>query len=195
MIIAKNNKILFRNDDVNPNSNFKEIREIYSIIKKYFPNSEIYSCVNIFAKETPTGMPYPPTKKLVKDRKLYLIDKIFDLKELEGLEKIVSHGMWHLDHWHSSEDLQTFSIVSSCKLLKTNIFIPPFWRFTKLTKKICEDNKIKLWVEPKWVNFDNQEITRYNRYYIIHSWKFTPESFEKKLLQNIKKLQNEEEQF
>jgi len=185
-------KILFRNDDVNPNSDFKAIRKMYDTILQYFPNAEIYSCVNLFSQETSEGNVYPPTKKLAKDRDYFLVNKMFDFKSLKYLERIVSHGMWHLDHKHCNNELQKYSIVSSCRILKTNLFVPPFWRYNQDTRDICSEYGIKLWVDTTWINFDNLDIIPEKRYYLFHSWKFTPESFAKKMKENIKTLKKNE---
>jgi hypothetical protein len=173
--------MVFRNDDVNPNSNIKDIQKMYALIKKYFPKAKIYSCITIFAKKNSNGSAYPKIE--IHDIDYPNIDIMFDLKNLPVLENIVSHGLFHIDHRNSSKDLQTFSIVSSAKLLKTNRFIPPFWRWNKTTQEICDENNISLWIkqEKDWISLDTGNVDKKHDHYLFHSWKFTPESFEAKL--------------
>ena len=175
------NKIIFRNDDVNPNSNFKHIREIYNIIKLKFPDAEIYSCVNIFGKKNSKGTVYPETKISVKTRLFYNVDSIFNFNQLPYLYNIVSHGLLHFNHRLVTYDTQKFSILTSCNLLNTKLFIPPFWEWNEKTEKICSLNSINLWIEPTWINIDREIITNNYNYYCFHSWKFTPELFYKKI--------------
>lgn len=184
----ENKKIIFRNDDVNPNSNLDDIRAMYALLKKHIPNVEIYSCVNLLAQENDNGSAYKEFKPV--DIDFYSVDKVFDLAELPTLENIVSHGLFHLDHKHTTKEVQEVSIRASCEILKTKTFIPPFWRWNIDTKVVCDSNGITLWTEPAWINFDNEIDGFTGDYYLFHSWKFTVESFEKKLLDDIKKHKN-----
>ncbi len=168
--------MIFRNDDVNPNSNLEDIKRMYAIIRKYYPEAEIYSCVTILGdSSTRDGSAYPHLSH--KDIDFPYVDAMFDLSRLGELENIVSHGLWHLDHKHVSDDLQEHSIRSSCTILNTKTFIPPFWRWNDVTEKICKKHGIKLWVKEDWVNIDSKPITG-DGTYLFHSWKHTPENFE-----------------
>jgi hypothetical protein len=171
--------LIFRNDDVNPNTPIDEVREIYDIIKEYFPDSEIYSCVNIFAKTSDNKSAYPVIP--MKEINFQDVDKIFNFNHLGKLENIVSHGLFHLDHKTASRDLQEFSIISSCKLLNTDVFIPPFWRWNQETAALCKEHNIKLWVDEDWVNIERLPVDKTHTHYLFHSWRFTPETFRQRL--------------
>jgi hypothetical protein len=175
------NKIIFRNDDVNPSSNLKHIKEIYNLINIRFPNVEIYSCINIFGKKNPTGLVYPKTNIKYDNRLYYDIDSIFDFRQLPNLYNIVSHGLFHFSHAKVTYETQRFSILASCNLLKTNIFVPPYWEWNEKTIKICKLNNINLWTDNEWINLDREKIDTIHNHYCFHSWKFTPESFFKKI--------------
>jgi hypothetical protein len=175
------NKLIFRNDDVNPSSNFKQTIDIYNIILKKFPNAQIYSCINIFGKKNIKGTVYPETKIPIKTRMFYDVDAIFDFGQLPHLHNIVSHGLLHFNHRLVTYDTQKFSILTSCSLLKTKIFIPPFWEWNEKTIKICTLNNITLWIDEDWINFDRETIDSSHTHYLFHSWKFTPETFAKQI--------------
>lgn len=168
-------KTIFRNDDVNANSNIEDIKKMYATIKEYFPDAEIWSFVNILAKTSEDGSAYPKLKPA--DIDFPDVDQIFDFAHLPDLENIGSHGLYHLDHRHASPDLQEHSIRSSCALLKTKVFVPPFWRWGNDTREICERHGIKFWVDEDWINIDNENARRDHHFYVFHSWKFTPETF------------------
>jgi hypothetical protein len=175
------NKLIFRNDDVNPSSNFKQIKEIYHIILNKFPNAEIYSCINIFGQKNIIGSVYSKTNISMEKRNFYNVDCIFDFNQLPYLYNIVSHGLLHFNHRLVTYDTQKFSILTSCSLLKTNIFIPPFWEWNDKTEKICTLNGINLWTKENWINIDRETITPNSNYYCFHSWKFTPKTFANKI--------------
>jgi hypothetical protein len=176
--------MLFRNDDINPNSNFKHIKEIYNIIKTKFPNSEIYSCVTILGQTNSLGRVYPQFKlqNHLHLRKFIDVDLVFDLKQLSDLYNITSHGLFHFSHARVSYETQKFSIISSCKLLKTKIFVPPYMEINEETKQICSLAEVELWTDDEnWVTLDKEKIDDTHTKYYFHSWKFTPETFYKKL--------------
>lgn len=175
-------EIAFRNDDVNPNSNLDDIREMYKTLKELVPNVKIYTAVNILAKKNDSGRPYPPM--YFKNVDINDVDMVWNL-ETKGLENIISHGLAHFDHRHSSEELQKFSILTSCKLLNTKIFIAPFTRVSNYTKAMCKENKIDMWNRQRWENFDNKPMDLTKSHFLMHSWKFTPETFREKLLKDL----------
>lgn len=203
----ENKKIYFRNDDVNPNSNFEDIKKIYKIIKENIPGVEIYSAINIFGKSNDEGKPYPQIDTKVDDRDFYDVDRMFDISKIPFLETVISHGLFHFPHGRMSKQTQMFSILSSCKLLNTNKFLPPFNEWNEQTVNICKknniiivgdseyNNKVRRYLKKpllpvtkeKWKNFDNEKFDSKFSYWLIHSWKFTPETFREKLLKDSRK--------
>lgn len=156
---------------------------MYSLFKQYIPDVKIYSAINFFGNASTDGSPYGvPFKEL---RTPY-INKAFDLSLLPDLENIASHGLWHLDHKHVHADLQEHSIVSSCRLLGTDLFVPPFWRWSDITKKICGDHGITLWTQGDWINLDHNDFVEGHTRYLLHSWTMTPEQLEAKLKKHFK---------
>jgi hypothetical protein len=172
--------MILRNDDINPNTDFESTRKMYELFLAKNPDAEIVSAVTILAEETENGSCYKNLKP--KDIKFPLVDKVIDLDKLAGLGTIVSHGLWHLDHKHASYELQEYSIVSSCRILKTKIFVPPFMRWNKDTAAICRKHGIELWGEEKgWFSLDRNKFEPGHKRYVLHSWLFTPEEFAQKL--------------
>jgi len=172
-------KLIFRNDDVNANSNIKDIDKIYSIIKEKFPNSSIYSCVTIFAQTNSIGKPYPDTSIRIPLRDYYSVDKIIRLDEFPYLHHLVSHGLFHCYHRGLSYETQKMSIISSCRFLNAKSFIPPFWAWDGITEQVCRDNGINLWVKPDWKNIEHEPFDPNHQYWLFHSWKHNPIDFAK----------------
>lgn len=175
--------MIFRNDDINQNSNFEDIEKMYSIILRYFPGAMIVSGVNILSQKSEDGNSYAAIKPV--DIDFASVSQIVNLEKVESLflyGPIASHGLAHLDHRAISRDLQEFSIRSSCNILDSKIFIPPFLRYNKTTFEICKKNNIQvLGVEDgEWTSLDNGPVDPKKQLFVFHSWKHTPESFEKK---------------
>lgn len=167
--------MIFRNDDVNPNSDIDAIRAMYDTILRHFPDAEIWSAVNILGKTSSDGSAYAQ----IKPADIYFpsVDRVFDLSRLPELENIASHGLYHLDHRGVGREVQEYSIVSSCEILGTRRFVPPFWRWNAETIRICKDAGILLWIEGDWVNLDTNPLLHGVENFLFHSWKFTPETF------------------
>lgn len=187
--------VIFRNDDVNPNTDFLELYKIYDALAGYFPGCQIWSCVNIFARANPFGT-YPENQYAYADLKtkpagmdFAAVDKILEISDVYydvPFHQVASHGLWHMDHRAVSQDLQAFSIRTSCGVLGTKVFVPPFMRWNARTREICAAHNITLWGTDteKWVNLDNAEMRPGHELYLFHSWKFKASEFIEKIRNN-----------
>lgn len=174
--------IIFRNDDISNNSNFDHISKIYDMIKNKFPDSEIYSCITVLSKINREGMNYPLTHIPIPLRNFYDVNDSFNKSSIFlyiNLYNIVSHGLFHCYHKGLSYETQKMSIVSSCNFLNTKIFAPPYWAYDENTEQVCKDNDIKLWINENWKNIDHIPFDPNHKYWIFHSWRWTPELFYK----------------
>lgn len=168
--------MIFRDDDINPNSDFDNVEKCYNVIRELFPESTIISGVNIFGKTNRTGSVYPnPPFKTHSVKWFYDVD-LFILPEDLPKTVIASHGLLHVDHSRIDYDAQEMSIVTSCRLLNSKIFIPPFNKFNEDTIRICKDNEISMimsydgWKSMEFNKFD----CSHNNWY-FHSWRYSPE--------------------
>ena len=173
--------IIFRNDDVNPNSNLAETFKIYSIIKAKFPEAQIYSCISIFGKTNPFGSPYASMKNIYNSKYYYDVDLIFNRQYLFNLETIVSHGLFHFAHRQMSYETQKFSILTSCNLLNTKLFLPPFIAWNDDTEAICNSFNIKLIGNEPWKSLEKNRFDSTHYYWLFHGWQWTPRKFERAL--------------
>lgn len=168
-------KLIFRNDDVSASSNLNDVAKMYSIIRQKFADAEIWSCVNLFSRGD-SGSVYPelPLRGHPKEW-FYHVDRMW--KNTDSLGKIVSHGLFHAEHGKLDRDAQEMSILSSCRYLKTDVFVAPFSSFNEDTKSICERNGITLASDSEWRSLESEQFNpKYSKWY-WHSWRFTPESF------------------
>lgn len=168
---------VFRNDDVNANTNMAQLAELYAVLREFDPSAEIWSCVTVLSKTSQLGSVYPSLPLKLKPFHYFLeVDDALVPHDLNLLSRVVSHGLWHLDHSKIEPQLQEASIVSSCRLLKTDIFVPPFNNWNGYTEMVCERHGIQLVkYEEGWKSFEHNEYDPSHDLWYFHSWKWTPE--------------------
>lgn len=176
--------MIFRNDDINPNTNLVHIREIYDKINSIHPGSRIISGVTLFSRGGIKGSVYDDIPFKDKPMKwLYDVDSVIsNIDKIPG--EIASHGMLHVDHSRLSKDAQEMSILTSCHYLKTKLFIPPFNRFNSVTEEICMENEIILIGGENWKSFEFQKFNPDHKFWYFHSWRFTINELKKALYVN-----------
>jgi len=164
--------VIFRNDDVNPNTNFKDLSDLYCEIGENVPGCRIISCFNFFARTCESGSVYSGVP--FKDKPVnwfYDVNRVLNPYLVSG--DCASHGLFHIDHTKVSKDTQEMSILSSCRLLKVKTFVPPFNRFNEDTIDICKENDIWLvGLQEKWKSIEHEEFDPNHKYWYFHSWRF-----------------------
>jgi len=175
--------LVFRNDDINPSSDFRQVDRCNRILKRMFPSCVLLSCITLFSRHNAIGSVYPevPFKRNPREW-FYNVNKF--MLEYDYIEKdmVASHGLIHADHSKLSKDAQEMSILTSCQFLKTNLFVAPFNNFNKYTQQVCKKNNIVLLTEMHdWKSLEHNEFTPDHRYWYYHSWRFTPETLQEKI--------------
>lgn len=172
--------MIFRNDDVNTNTNLTRLNELYSIIKEFYPYSEIWSGVTLFSEENSRGSIYEKVPfKNQETNWFYTADRFMNRLAIPK-SRIVSHGIYHVDHSKLSKDAQEMSILGSCRYLKTDVFVPPFNAFNHSTLEICQDNDIKLFGGLKgWLSMECEKFNPEHDNWYLHSWRWLPKGLRK----------------
>lgn len=174
--------IILRNDDVNPNTDAKQLEQMYTMIRTLVPDVEIWSCVNFLAKTSSLQSVYPDIPLCNHSMEyFYDIDKL-SMRHLDKIDlgTIVSHGLIHANHKHMSVAMQEMSIITSCNYLKTKIFVAPFSGWNSDTERICKFNGITLVKHDGWKSLESENFDPAHKKWYFHSWRFTPESLRKK---------------
>lgn len=175
--------LVFRNDDVNPNTNFKELSGIYNTIKKLYPKSDIISCVTVFGRYSPFGSVYPdvPFKNKAKEW-FFRVDRCINELDIITKDKIASHGLIHNDHSELDRDAQKMSILTSCSYLNTDLFVPPFNKYNHATREICDSNGIIMIDDlGQWKSLEYEPFDPTHRFWYFHSWRFNAKSIKEAL--------------
>lgn len=179
--------ITFRNDDVSANS--IGLNQFYDVIDTKFPDSTIYSCTTVFSKSSndykQSVYPALPLKNqefnyfLDVDRCEYMGNIKFEFPNVQ----VVSHGLWHFDHTQVESQLMKASIVSSCKLLHTDIFVPPFNRWNAEMELVCAANNITMIKSDQegWKSFEHNKFDPEHKLWYFHSWRWTPQTLKEYL--------------
>jgi hypothetical protein len=93
--------------------------------------------------------------------------------------EIASHGLVHADHRQMHFDAQEMSILVSCSLLQTKIFIPPFNKWNADTEHICKAHDIELQkFEDGWLGAEYNAFNISHPLWYTHSFNWTVERFE-----------------
>lgn len=183
-------KLIVRNDDVNPNTDFLRLKEIYDVIKSILPTVEIWSCVTVFAGRNKRGSVYGDIP--FKDKGSAWIyqhsDCVMGLAP-SSLSKVASHGLFHIDHSAADYQTQEMSIVSSCAYLKTKTFVPPFNRLNQNTLDICFDHGIEI-IVAGWRSMDCEVFDINHSLWYLHSWRWTPAALKDYLYAGLRSPKN-----
>lgn len=169
--------MVIRVDDVSPNTDQSRLDELVSVIRNLLPDADFLIGVTFFGKYSPNGAIYPDLPLKEKPMRYFFdVNRFVHNREFPG--KICSHGLWHFDHQAAELGLAEASIVTSCKLLMTDTFIPPFNRWDFLTEKICKENGITLIKsqEEGWRSFECNEFDPSHQNWYFHPWRWTPET-------------------
>lgn len=180
-------KIIFRNDDVTLNTDFLKLDEMYHTIYSECPDAEIWSCVTVFSKNNDMGSVYPdPPFKSRSMEFFYDVNRACDNYFAPMNSRVVSHGLWHINHAQVGYELQEASIVTSCKVLDTDVFVPPFNAWNKDTELICIRHGIALIKSASdgWKSLEHNDFDKEHKRWYLHSWRYTPQTLEAALRGN-----------
>lgn len=177
--------LIFRNDDVCANTDYKKLAKIYGTIHVMFPNAEIWSCITLFAQANFKGSVYADTPFKDKDINwFYKNANSFVPEYRHPMCKTASHGLYHIDHSKVSRETQEMSILGSCAYLKTNVFVPPFNKYNQDTLDICFDNGITIKTD-EWKSLEHNDFDSRHRLWYLHSWRYTTNQLKDKLNADI----------
>lgn len=169
--------MIIRNDDVSANT--VDLKQVYDIINSKYPSCTIYSCTSVLSKDSMRGSVYPDLP--LKDKPLdyfFNVDRVKSAKSFIEHDfpnvSIVSHGLWHFDHTSVDSQLKKASIISSCRLLYTNIFVPPFNKWDEEMQLICESNGIQMIKSDLdgWKSFEHNNFDPEHELWYFHSWRW-----------------------
>jgi hypothetical protein len=178
--------MIFRNDDVCASTNYASLSMLYDVIRRNYPNAKIWSCISMFSKNNFQGSVYPDLPLKDRSRGYFMqCDEYFKEPAID-LGVKASHGLIHLPHDEMNYQEQEISILTTCNILKTKLFVPPFNRFNGNTVDICQKHSIRL-VRPDdgWRSLEFEPFNPDHDLWYFHSWRFTPQEFKEKITNEL----------
>jgi len=179
------NKV-FRFDDICVNADMKKANEMARILRNKFPNCEILFCISplVHDMSAADGITreriFPKILNAYSDhRKFYEVDYCGRPEIIPEVSR-ASHGLVHVDHRLLSKEAQELSILVSCSLAKSKIFVPPFNKWNKDTEEICDEAGINLIkFEDGWLCMEYNSFNPKHNLWYVHSREFELEEFKK----------------
>jgi len=173
----------FRFDDVCINANMELINNITShIINVFDGRVEIIWGISPLVhdmsdyKGKDKERVFPQIFNAYSDwREFYKVDHC-GIPKLRSDVTLAGHGLWHVDHRLLHYSVQEASILTSCALINSVMFIPPFNKYDNGTQLICDEHGIDLvkfedgWKSMEFNRYDNE----HDKYY-LHAREWTME--------------------
>ena len=193
MKLDKTRKV-FRFDDICINADLEHANILaYQILKKY-PDAQVLYCISPCVNDMSDSSDpvtsqriFPKIYNAYSDHRIfYKIDKI-GIPEVPERVISASHGLVHVDHRLLEFSAQEMSILVSCSLTKSRIFVPPFNKWNKDTEKICQEHNIELVkFEDGWLCCEYNEYNPEHNLWYLHHREFAPSDFKKWLNNTVK---------
>lgn len=164
--------MIFRFDDICLNTNMKNAIDIALFLKSL--GHDVQFAVSFTCQFADNEFVFKPILKAYSNHRLFFnIDKI-GIPDYPKTITTVSHGFIHIDHRLMCEEAQELSIISSCSLIKTNVFAPPLNKWNEATEKICDRNNIHLQkFEDGWRGVEHNSFSLAVDKWYLHSRNLT----------------------
>lgn len=159
---------VFRVDDVSINTDVEVLASLVSVIRSRCPDAVVWFAVSPFVHDLSKEpvhdreRVFPRILSAMSDHRVFFKVQRLGLPSAKILalsDKPTSHGLIHVDHRLLSRDVQELSILTSCSILGTDTFVPPFNKWNQDTASICKEHDLK------FARFeDGWRHVRFNRY-------------------------------
>jgi len=177
------NKV-FRFDDICVNADMEKANEMARFLRNTFPNCQILFCISplVHDMSDTSGVTseriFPKILNAYSDyRKFYGVDKCGCPDIIPEVSR-ASHGLVHVDHRLLSKEAQELSILVSCSLAKSKIFVPPFNKWNRDTEEVCKENDIELVkFEDGWKCMEYNDYNPKQRLWYLHHREFALDEF------------------
>ena len=178
--------MIIRIDDVSANTDMEELDDLLDAVRDTLHPTKIILAVNPISQSNDEGSVYLGVPfKAQPSEFFYNVDAMINLMEIPVEDDIVvaSHGLLHIDHTRYDSKTQELSIVSSCSLLDTDTFVPPFNRYNYTTEEVCRKHGIKLIRSTDgWKSLDyhakvEDSFDPTHKLWYMHPWRWTPDEF------------------
>lgn len=176
------NKLTFRFDDICVNSDMNHANDIAFFLKTKFPDCRIIYGISPLVTDMSkypnddNQRVFPKVFTALSDyRNFYFVQKL-GIPDVPEYVEVASHGMIHVDHRLLTLECQEMSILLSCNLVNSQIFIPPFNKWNNNTDMICNKMGIELIkFEKGWLSMEHNSYNPNHTLWYLHHRAFTLE--------------------
>jgi hypothetical protein len=170
--------MIFRFDDICLNTDMKNANEMAKYLNSV--GHRVLYAVSLLSQRTGNQFVFDPILKAYSDHRLFFGMSQLGMPDVPDFVEVVSHGIVHVDHRLLSRDAQELSIISSCSLLDTLMFAPPFNKWNDDTEVICIANDIELQkFEDGWRGVEHNAYSTAIETWYLHSRNLTLEKMKK----------------
>jgi len=171
--------VVFRFDDISVNSVMNEVNDIAFYLKTRFPDCRIIYGISPLVFDM-TKFPsdnqqrvFPKIFSALSAHKGFYEVKKMGIPEIPEYVERASHGLFHVDHRLLDKECQDMSIMASCCLVDSRIFIPPFNKWNKDTEDLCKMFGFELIkFEDGWRSLEHNKYDPKRNLWYLHHWAF-----------------------
>lgn len=174
--------MIFRFDDICINTDMGNAQTLVQAMSMRFPVPEIWWCISPLVSDMSEEKSAQDSQRVFKGvlkaysdyRHFYKVEKC-GIPTSPTCVKLASHGLLHVDHRLLSKESQELSIITSCSLIGTRIFVPPFNKWNEDTEEICKKKSIELVkFEDGWRSAEHHKFDGKGNWY-LHPRLWNPE--------------------
>lgn len=174
--------MIFRIDDVSVNTDLVKLKKIVSTVRKVVPDAAFLFAISPMVHDVSEERAgdferaFPRVLSAISDHRVMFKVSRLGVPDLAGITtsnwSVASHGLVHVDHRLMGREAQELSIVTSCALVGTFSFVPPFNKYNKDTISVCDEHNISLvrfedgWEHVLYNDFNNRD---YDAKYYMHT--------------------------
>jgi hypothetical protein len=183
-LYATGHDYYFRIDDVSANTDVHRLESLIRTVRARVPKAGVVLAVSPLVHdmskepERDHERAFPRLLSAMSDhREHFKVGKGGDPTEAPQFDDCISasHGLVHVDHRLLAPETQELSIVASCSLLGTSIFVPPFNKWNACTERLCREHGITLVkFEEGWRHVKHNRFNRQQRLWYFHTFDVTP---------------------
>lgn len=170
--------MILRFDDICINTNMGHANGLAAMWRQS-TLGDVWYCVSPLVELSKDERVFPAIYRALSDYRAFYGVNACGIPEVPSWVTVCSHGLVHVDHRLIDRKAQEMSILVSCSLLKSRIFVPPFNKWTPDMLDICRANGIHLvCFEDGWRSVEHEAYTPSVQTWYLHSRNVTVEQME-----------------
>ena len=161
--------MILRFDDICVNTNMAHANALAEMWRAG-TRGDVWYCVSPLVEHRDDERIFPQIYKALSDYRHFFKVDACGIPDVPEWVTVCSHGLVHVDHRLIDRKAQEMSILVSCHLLKSRVFVPPFNKWNSDMVDICRENGIYLvCFEDGWRSVECEQYSASVDKYYLHS--------------------------